>query len=279
VEIAGRPRGASRVSVDGTRSSQGVSAILVLGPALPGGLVVDVGGPLVSAPYVDLTIQVIRAAGGTVSVSGDARSPTYEVAGEYGRLSAVVEGDWSGAAYPLAAAAATGGDVVVRGLQVGSAQADRRIVDVLRAFGAEVELGQETIRASGRIALPVDVDLADAPDLGPLVGALACLVPGRSRVRGAAHLRIKESDRIAATVAAARELGFQAEEHEDGFSVLGGERSAAGRALVDSRGDHRIAMSFGVAGLVLEGVEITQPECVAKTYAEYWSDLSSLLAD
>ena len=281
VSIAGgMPTGGARVTVDATRSSQSVSALLMLGAALTNGLTVDVRGPLVSAPYVDLTIEVVRAAGGTVEVSGDPRSPTYEVGGEYGELDVDVEGDWSAGVYLLAAAAATGGRVEVHALRDASSQADRRFVDVLRAFGAEVEVGPDAILATGRVVRPVDVDLADSPDLAPLVGALACLVQGRSRVRGAAHLRLKESDRIAATVDNARRLGFQAEEHEDGFSIVGGERAPLRRREpIDPRSDHRIAMSFAVAGLGLEGVEIAQPGCVAKTYPEFWSDLTGLVAD
>ena len=170
-----------------------------------------------------------------------------------------IVGDWSSAAFLIAAGVVTDGSVDVTGLEHESPQADRRIVQILEDFG--------------RDRRPLDVDLKDAPDLAPLVGALGCVASGTTRVRGAAHLRIKESDRIAAVVAAARALGCEARELPDGFEIDGPAKHGG---LIETRGDHRIAMAFAVAGLAIPGVVIDDPACVAKSYPAFWDDLLRL---
>ncbi len=164
----------------------------------------------------------------------------------------------------------------VEGLDLGSPQPDRRIGDVLAAFGASVRFEDGEMTASGGITRGADLDLGDTPDLAPLVGALGCLAPGVTTVRGAPHLRIKESDRIASTVAAARALGCSAEERPDGFVIHGG--GARGGAVIDPCGDHRLAMAFAIAGAALDGVRVLDPGCVTKSYPGFWDALGGLLS-
>jgi 3-phosphoshikimate 1-carboxyvinyltransferase len=270
--ISGGPARGGEVVVDASASSHALSALLLVGPRIAGGLVVRPAGEVASRPYVDLTVEVMRACGATVVDEGGA----WRVSpGGYPRANGqAVEGDWSSAAFLLGAAAATGGEVFVEGVESASAQADRRIVDVLGDFGAEAESRLDVAGCRGRVARPVDVDLRDAPDLAPLVGALACLVPGTSRVRGAAHLRIKETDRIAQVVRCARAWGCDARELPDGFEITGPARHGA---TIDPAGDHRLAMAFAVAGLAVPGTRIADPDCVGKSYPAFWSDLRSLL--
>ncbi len=271
------------VVVDGAGSSHPVSALLLIGAALPSGLVIEPSGEVVSRPYVDMTVRVLRDRGVAIEERPDGGWRVPPGIPEGGDR--VVDGDWSSAAFMLGAAAATGGEVRVRGLPSPASQADGRVLEVLRAFGAHAhhdEEGGGVAHASGPVTRPVDVDLANSPDLAPLVGALACLVPGRSRVRGAAHLRTKETDRIAAVVASARALGCVAEERPDGFVVTGLMRSQNGRshsprARIDPRRDHRIAMAFAVAGLGAAGAEILTPECIGKSYPAFATDLAALL--
>lgn len=274
--ISGGPPRGRDVTVDASESSHVVSALLLIAPLLPEGLRIRTAGAVVSRPYIDLTVRTMRR---DLGVAVEERPDGWEVAhGSYDPSRYClhsVEGDWSSAAYLLAAGAATGGDVVVSGLDERSPQPDRRIVEILAAFDALAHPSRDGIRCRGRVSRPVDVDLSDSPDLAPLVGALGCLVEGTTRVRGAAHLRIKETDRIAAVVRCARALGCVATEHPDGFEVTGPARHGA---LIDPEGDHRIAMAFAVAGLAVPGTRIAEPDCVAKSYPTFWQDLESLVA-
>jgi 3-phosphoshikimate 1-carboxyvinyltransferase len=178
----------------------------------------------------------------------------------------------------LALGPATGGSVTVTGLPSPddrSGQPDASIVEVLRAFGAVVTWRDGAATATGRLVTPVALDLGGAPDLAPLVGALGCLVVGTTTVSGAAHLRLKESDRIAAVVDAARALGCAAEERSDGFVVHG---AATRGGAVCVRGDHRLAMAFAVVGSALGDVRIDDPACVGKSFPGFWHDVGHLLA-
>jgi len=268
----GPPRRPS-VDVDASATSQALSALLLIGPALRDGLEVHPAAAAVSGSYLELTRSVMADFGSTCLHVSDA----YQgLPGGYTAWSGPIEGDWSGAAYPLAAAALDGGETEIDSLNMTSCQADRRIVALLRLFGASVEETPTGVRVRGGDRRPIDVGLRDAPDLAPLVGALATVASGTTRVRGAAHLRIKESDRIATVVAAARALGCDARELPDGFEIVG---PAMHGGLVETKHDHRIAMAFAVAGLAVPGVVIDDPACVAKSYPGFWEDLARLIGD
>jgi 3-phosphoshikimate 1-carboxyvinyltransferase len=197
-----------------------------------------------------------------------------------------VEPDFSAAAYPAAAAALVGGPVELLGLSRGSAQGDRRFLDVLSSLGAEVEWTSRGVRV--RRGGPLEArahDFADMPDQVPTLAALAAFAAGTTEVRNVAHLRIKESDRLAAVAVGLRTLGFTAKETPDGLAVTGrpellwGAANGGGPAIVDTRGDHRIAMSFALVGLRRPGTRIAAPAVVAKSYPGFWSDLGSLISE
>jgi len=279
--VSGGPISGGEVTIDASESSHVVSGLLLVAPLLPRGLRLRAGGAVASRPYLELTKETMVCYSAEVEDMEDGwlvrPNDGYERRG-YELLSThafVVDGDWSAAAFLLGAAAATGGDVVVDRLgHKSSLQADFRIVQVLADFGADPRYeGRLEARCRGRLSRPVDVNLRDAPDLAPLVGALACLVPGTSRVRGAAHLRIKETDRIAEVVRCARAWGCGARELPDGFEIDGGRPRGA---TIDPAGDHRLAMAFAVAGLAVPGTRIAEPECVAKSYPAFWQDLAAL---
>jgi 3-phosphoshikimate 1-carboxyvinyltransferase len=268
----GRPR---EVLVDVNESSQALSALLLIGPVWwggGGGLLVRPVGESASKPYVALTCDVMAKFGSPVPFLEDVGG--YRALGTgYQCWEGAIEGDWSSAAFLASAAVVTGGAIHVDGLAADSAQADRVIVNVLNAFGGHYDEPGFFAGAQHR-RRPLDVDLRDAPDLAPLVGALGCVAEGTTRVRGAAHLRIKESDRIATVVAAARALGCVARELPDGFEIDGPARHGG---LIETHHDHRIAMAFAVAGLAIPGVVIDDPACVAKSYPGFWRDLHSLI--
>ncbi len=264
------------VAPDVSRSSQPLSALLLVAAALPSTRTwLNLGATPVSLGYVDLTFAALRPfmpADGR----GGRSNATNLVLPRDGLHAAdvAVEGDWSSAAYLLAAAAASGGDVRVTGLNHHSAQPDARITRILSEMGAQVSTGSDNVRCRGTGALTgARISLRDAPDLAPLVGALGCLASGETEVFDTPHLRIKESDRVASTVAAARAVGCHAEERPEGFVIYGGHAPAN---VVDPCGDHRIAMAFAIAGLAIPGVRILDPDCVTKSYPGFWGDLERL---
>jgi 3-phosphoshikimate 1-carboxyvinyltransferase len=273
IVVSGGPPRGEVVEVDRSETSQALSALLLIGPALARGLGVLAIGERVSDRYVLMTEQVVYVFR-RVRYQSVVRPGETTQLGGYDSHDIAIEGDWSGAAYMIAAAAVTGGDVIVDGVSIDTLQADLRIEKLLAAYGADVGSAVVAgVRVRGADRRPLDVDLRDAPDLAPLVGALGCVATGTTRVRGAAHLRIKESDRIATVVAAARALGCEARELPDGFEIDGPAKHGG---LVETKHDHRIAMAFAVAGLAIPGVVIDDPACVAKSYPGFWDDLARL---
>lgn len=275
LEAGGRPFRGGPVTVEGSTSSQFASALLVIGTSLPDGLDLSLQGPAVSLPYLGLTVEMLRVFGADVR-EGPAR---YQVrSGALRGTEVEIEGDWSSAAYPLAAAAVTGGSVTVEGLRVDSRQADVAITDLLRRVGATVDVAGSGVLVQGTGALSAfDVDLRNAPDLAPMAAVLALFAEGRSVLRGIAHLRGKESDRLEAIGRALRSLGREIAV-ADGTLVV----EAAGRplreAIVETAGDHRLAMAFAVASLRLPGLEVDDRACVAKSYPLFWQDLDGIQA-
>jgi 3-phosphoshikimate 1-carboxyvinyltransferase len=186
-----------------------------------------------------------------------------------------VGADWSSAAYPLVAAAILGRRVRVPGLDPRSLQADRAVLALLRKAGARCGADRRGAWCEGTgVVRPFRIDLRASPDLAPAAAALALFADGESRVTGAAHLRGKESDRIAACVASVRALGGAARERRDGFTIRGGTPRAG---VVRPRGDHRIALAFGVAAAAIPGARVLDRACVAKSWPSAWRDLAPLL--
>lgn len=269
------PRGGS-VDVRSDRSSQFASALLSIGCRLPGGLDLRMSSPAVSLPYVELTAAVLRDFGGGVE-----RPETLHWRVRPGRLgprSYRVEGDHSSASYFLAAPCFAGGRVLVRGLDPSSRQPDARLSDLLEAAGVEVSrtaTGIETRTRGGRLRA-FDVDLAEAPDLAPTMAALALVADGPCRLRGLAHLRIKESDRLAVLADNLRALGRQARATESALEIAAAGTARADPVVIRTASDHRIAMAFAVAGLAIAGIEIDDADCVSKSNPWFWDQLEAL---
>jgi 3-phosphoshikimate 1-carboxyvinyltransferase len=261
-----------QVQVAGDVSSQFLSGLLLAAPAVPGGLVVELTTELVSVPYVELTLATMAAFGAEVRRPHARR---FEVRpGGYRATRYAVEPDASAASYFLAAAAITGGRVRVAGLGRDALQGDVRFADVLAAMGAEVVRGTDwlEVRGTGRLT-GVDVDLADISDTAQTLAAVAVFADGPTRVRGIGFIRRKETDRIAAVVHELQRLGVHAREEPDGFLIQPGT-PRPGR--VRTYDDHRMAMSFALLGLVVPGIEIADPGCVAKTFPDYFAVLDRL---
>jgi 3-phosphoshikimate 1-carboxyvinyltransferase len=263
------------VAVRGDISSQFLSGLLLSGPAYPSGLRVAVTGPLVSRPYVGITLAVMRAFGAEVEQDGDAFAvaPTGYTARAY-----AVEPDASAASYFFAAAAITGGRVVVEGLGHGSLQGDMAFVDILARMGCEVRATETETELTGPPPgglRGVEADLSDLSDTAQTLAVVAPFANGPTRVTGIGFIRGKETDRVGAVVRELRRAGIDAAEEPDGFLVRPGTPRAARIATYD---DHRMAMSFALLGLRVRGIEIEDPGCVAKTYPGYFTDLERALA-
>jgi 3-phosphoshikimate 1-carboxyvinyltransferase len=179
-----------------------------------------------------------------------------------------VEGAWSGASSFLAAGAAGKHPVRVEGLRGDSLQGDRALVDILRRLGARIEADEACVTVHPSRLRGIDVDMGHCPDLVPTVAALAAFAQGATTIRNAAHLRIKESDRIAAPAANLRAAGIAVEERGDGLRIEGGTPQPA--PLFQSFGDHRIAMSAAVLGVRHGPVRLDAPEVVAKSFPTFW---------
>jgi len=226
-----------------------------------------------SLPYVDTTCQMIRESGGRITN----RDRVFRVEGgqSYRPVDREIPGDFSSAAFPLVAAAITDGIVTVTGLDPETPQGDRRIVDLLRSFGAQVDASGESVRVQGAPLTGRTVDVGDIPDLFPILAVLGSQANGETRFVNGAHLRFKESDRIEATVAMLRSLGGQAKETADGCVVSGPSRLLGGS--VDAHGDHRILMAAAVAGLVARDVtDISDPWCFRASYPSFLEDMRAL---
>jgi 3-phosphoshikimate 1-carboxyvinyltransferase len=277
VGVGGRglPGGVARLR--GSRSSQYLSAILLAAPAAAGEVRVEMEGGLVSRPYIDLTIDVMRRFGVEVMAAPpgpSARSFTVAAGQAYRPTVFSIEGDHSSASYSHAAAAVAGGRVRVDGLQPDSRQGDARFPDLLARMGCRVERGPSSVVVERTGVLEgIDADLSGMPDMAPTLAVVALFAKGPTRISGVPHLRIKESDRIASLVREIRRLGGEAEEHSDGLTVV--PRPLHG-ATVETYGDHRVAMAFAVAGLRVPGIAIRDPGCVAKSFPAFWDSFDLL---
>ena len=267
------PRG-GEVAVSCARSSQFLSALLLVGACLRDGIEVRVDGPTVSMPYVDVTTSVLRSFGVEVRVDGH----RFVVPpGGYAGRAFQVEGDHSSASCLLAAAAVVGGRVRVEGVRADSPQPDSRFAGLLRDLGCAVEVGPTFVEVRGGDGFDgFDVDLADAPDLAPAVAVLALFARGPSRLRGIAHLRFKESDRPAVLAANLRALGRPSRVAANELLVEDSPLECLRGAEVRTAGDHRIAMAFAVAGLRVEGVVLDDPSCVAKSFPGFWDSFRGI---
>lgn len=265
----GRPGG--HVVVAGSASSQFLSGLLLAGPCV--GMEVEVDGVLRSAPYVDMTLAVMRAFGAVVEVG--APGARYTVAGDgYRATDYSVEPDASAASYFFAAAAVCGGEVTVDGLGASSLQGDVRFVEVLAEMGVEVEQDatRTVVRSDGRLR-GVTVDMADISDTVQTLAAIAPFADAPTTIEGVGFIRGKETDRIGSTVSELRRCGVDAEELPDGIRIRPGKPRPARIRTYD---DHRMAMSFAVMGLRTPGIRIEDPGCVAKTFPGFWDALEQL---
>lgn len=260
-----------QLKVSGETSSQFISGLLLAAPAWPGGLRLSVVDGLVSSPYVDMTAAVMRAFGASL---GQDDGTWLVTPGPYRATRYEVEPDASAASYMFAAAAICGGRVRVEGLGRSSLQGDAGFVEVLERMGCRVVRAEThtTVERRGELR-GIDADMRNLSDTAQSLAAVAVFASSPTRLRGIGFIRQKETDRVGNVVRELRRCGIQADELPDGFMVHPGRPRPA---VVETYGDHRMAMSFALLGLQAPGIEIKDPDCVVKTFPAYWATLDQL---
>lgn len=260
------------VGISGNMSSQFISSLLMAAPLAENDVEISVLGRMVSHPYVNVTLDMMRRFGLNI----DTRDDSFHVrSGQpYRSNDYTVPGDFSSAAFPMAAAA-LGGEVTVTGLDMQDPQGDKAMLDILRQMGADIQVSDNSVRVSRSSLEGVEVDMGDIPDLFPITAVLAATAEGESRLHGAPQLRFKESDRILHTVAMLHNLGADVTETEDGCIIRGVSRLKGG--WVDPVDDHRLMMAAAVASLASEeAVAIKDAECHAVSYPSFLIDMRSI---
>lgn len=266
-------RGGFEVAISADTSSQFASALLMGGATLPGGITV-VLQKLASAPYIDITADVLISFGARVEREGNRVTVSART---LQRDQYRVEGDYSSASYWFAAAAATNGIARVRGLASPTAQGDAGFVDILAAMGCKVTVAEDEITVEGPPKLKGGTfDCVNTPDIVPSLAAIAPLAASPVEIVNIANLRVKESDRIATVTSELRRLGATVEERPDGMLIQPGWSDEP--AVIETHNDHRIAMAFAVTGLARGNVTIGDERVVSKSYPRFWRSLDESIA-
>lgn len=277
VRVSRAAAGGGTVRVAGDVSSQFLSALMLTGPVRPGGLEVIVEGPLVSRPYVDMTTAVMRAFGAGVRWTASDAEVRCEIESTgYRPIRVSIEPDASSAAYGAAAVAIAGGSVRLAGLGRAEMQSDIGFLEVLRHMGCTVERDGDDVvverHPSARLRA-VDADLGSMSDQVPTLAAVAAVAEGTTRITGVGFVRSKESDRLGDLSGELARLGVRTEVFDDGITVRGGTLRP-GR--VDPHDDHRLAMSLALLGLRIDGIEVSEPMVVAKSWPSFWERIDAL---
>lgn len=278
VKIFGGKLTGGTVRIDASKSSQFVSSILLVAPYAQTDVDLLLSGRVASKPYLEITTDVMSSFGVDVQEKTDGYS--INTAKQYKPTSYIIEGDYSSASYFFAAAAVMCGKVTVQNLNPQSKQGDSRFLEVLQKMGCKVikdvhsdYFGVEGIAVVGSPELSgVTVDMNDIPDIVPALAVTALFAKGTTKIQNVSHLRFKESDRLYAIATELRKLGAGVTEFDDGLEIVPNEKYIG--AEIETYNDHRIAMSFAVAGLKIPNIKIKNPDCVKKSFPEFWVEFS-----
>lgn len=255
------------------KSSQFLSSLLMVAPYAAEEVNIEVRGSLSSVPYVDITLDVMEKFGVRVECI-DRRLFTVKSGQRYKAGEFRVEPDASGASYFFAAAAITGGRVLVGNLKRESHQGDMKFVDVLNEMGCSCreEKGGLSIGGTDRLS-GIDIDMNSMPDVVPTLAVTSLFASGPTRIRKVSHLRYKESDRLAALATELKKVGADVTPTDDGLEI---NPAPLHGARIDTYDDHRLAMSFALVGLKVPGIVIENPECVKKSFPGFWEEFEKL---
>jgi len=274
IQIEARGLSAGNVEIEGAISSQFLTALLLASPMVKEDMTISIIGELVSKPYIDITLHIMKEFGVDVindnyekfSIKG---GQTYKAVDSF-----MVEGDASSASYFLAAAAIKGGTVKVTGIGKNSIQGDVAFADVLEKMGAKVEWGDDFVSVTKRELNAVDMDFNHIPDAAMTIATTALFAKGTTTLRNIYNWRVKETDRLFAMATELRKVGAEVEEGEDYLKITPPKQLK--HADIDTYDDHRMAMCFSLLALDPVSVTINEPECTAKTFPTYFDVLESI---
>ncbi|GAM62314.1 5-enolpyruvylshikimate-3-phosphate synthase [Vibrio ishigakensis] len=275
--IKGTGLKSGEVSIDGSISSQFLTAFLMSAPLAEGDIVINIEGDLVSKPYIDITLHIMKQFGVEVENQDYQRfvvkgGQTYTAPGDF-----LVEGDASSASYFLAAAAIGGGEIKVTGIGKDSIQGDIQFADALAKMGAEIEWGNDYIISRKGELKAVDMDFNHIPDAAMTIATAALFAEGTTAIRNVYNWRVKETDRLAAMATELRKVGATVEEGEDYIIVT--PPAQLTHAAIDTYDDHRMAMCFSLVALSDTPVTINDPKCTSKTFPDYFDKLQGLVSE
>jgi len=274
VKIMGKVLTGNTVSIDGSISSQFLTAILMIAPLLTTDTSIAIEGELVSKPYIDITLDIMARFGIEVQ-NNDYKSFTVKGNQSYQSVEKyMVEGDASSASYFLAAGAIKGGEITVYGVGKLSVQGDKHFADVLEKMGAEVNWNDESITVVGKPLIGVDMDMNHIPDAAMTIATTALFAKGPTTIRNIYNWRVKETDRLTAMATELRKVGAEVVEGEDYISIT--PPDSLQHAEIDTYNDHRVAMCFSLIALSDTPVTINDPKCTAKTFPDYFDKLADV---
>ncbi len=270
IESKGVPGGSIRLA--GNKSSQYLTSLLMCAPYFQNDTRIEILGELTSKSYVDITLDIMKSFG--VHVENERYTAFGVKQGQrYTARTYKVEGDASSASYFLASAAVTGGQVELHCLNPDSVQGDMGFMNVLESMGCEIEKSSEKVRIKGNPLAGISINMNNMPDVVQTLAVTALFANGPTTITGIGNLKIKETDRIAALDTELRKLGAEVESGEDYLVIKPGPLKPA---LIETYDDHRMAMSFAIAGLKIPGVKIGNPECVQKSFPDFFDVFKTL---
>jgi len=274
LKIKGTGLKGGTVEIDGSISSQFLTAFLMSAPLAQDDVTIKIVGELVSKPYIDITLHIMAQFGVDVE-NRDYQEfvirsgQTYVAPGDF-----LVEGDASSASYFLAAAAIKGGEIKVTGIGKNSIQGDIQFADALEKMGAEIEWGDDYVISRVGELNAVDMDYNHIPDAAMTIATTALFAKGTTAIRNVYNWRVKETDRLAAMATELRKVGAEVEEGQDYIVITPPEQLI--HAAIDTYDDHRMAMCFSLVALSDTPVTINDPKCTSKTFPDYFDKLESL---
>ncbi len=252
-------------------SSQYLSALLMASPYARPYIKIKVTGQVPSSPYVEMTLDVMEKFG--VRVQRKDFSEFYISPSKYLGREYIVEGDFSNSSYFMAVAAIGGVKITIENLNKNSKQADKVFVDILEKMGCEVSWSNNSLTLKGGELRGIEIDMKKSPDIVPTLAVVSAFAKGPTKIYNIETLRFKETDRLSAVAKELQKIGCKVEEGSDYMIIIPNKLNGA---EIETYKDHRMAMSFAVAGLFIEGIKILDPDCVSKSYPNFWKDFSKI---
>lgn len=277
LKITGKSLSASEISLPGNVSSQYISALLMIGPSLKNGLRLTLTGEIISRPYINLTLQIMKEFGARAEWTGDNVLTVY--AQKYSPVDYYIESDWSAASYWYEIAALSDdAEIELPGLFKNSFQGDSKVAELFRLLGVETEYSSKcvTLRKKGKVVDVMEYDFINQPDLAQTFVVTCCMLNIPFRFSGLQSLKIKETDRISALIKELGKLGFVISQQNDSVLYWNGERcTPEDNPSIDTYEDHRMAMAFAPVSLKMDNLKINNPHVVSKSYPHFWENLKS----